>query len=153
MMFDIRMMQHLSKTSRGGKIRFCAHVVDGVSQLLEEDKHEDGVGGESDWVSASRARPKQQHRSSCVYSLHAGSHPLNRNLGPSFFRLSLIMPTNPWSDPARMFMTLLRTTSAGAEIVVATVPARADESMCKGMPSDIPAVVERKVLKTSYETS
>jgi hypothetical protein len=61
---------------------------------------------------------------------------LNKNLGPSFFRLSINNFTGP-SFPLA-FMTLLLTTSAGAQIVVATVPESAEERIWSGMPFSRP---------------
>jgi hypothetical protein len=57
---------------------------------------------------------------------------LNKNLGPSFFKLSIKSFTGP-SFPLA-FITLLLTTSAGAQIVVATVPDNAEERIWSGMP-------------------
>lgn len=76
---------------------------------------------------------------------------MNKNLGPSFFRLSvrsLIGPSFPLA-----FITLLLTTSAGAHIVVATVPDKAEETKWRGMPFDMSCEVRRESLKKSYETS
>jgi hypothetical protein len=50
-------------------------------------------------------------------------------------------------------MTRDLTTSAGAQIVVATVPAAAEETRWSGMPSDRRLWVRRRSLKKSYETS
>ena len=85
-----------------------------------------------------------------VDSLQAGNHPLNRNLGPSFFKLSMINLTGP-SFPLA-FITLLLTTSAGAQIVVATVPDKADDRIWSGMPFERP-FWSSVSLKKSYETS
>lgn len=55
--------------------------------------------------------------------------------------------------PAEAFMTLDRMTSAGAQIVVATVPAPSDANECNGSPSGMAKLVMSWSLNQSYETS
>jgi hypothetical protein len=51
-------------------------------------------------------------------------------------------------------MILLLTTSAGAHMVVATVPARAEDVRCNGRPSEeMMPWDKRESLKKSYETN
>lgn len=104
-----------------------------------------GVNRTGHKLSPSDIRPQ------LMDSLQAGSQPLNKNLGPSFFRLSINSFTGP-SFPLA-FITLLLTTSAGAHIVVATVPESAEETKWSGMPFDMRLEVRRASLKKSYETS
>lgn len=69
---------------------------------------------------------------------HAGVHPFIRNPGPSFFMDCIKISKNPLLfapvvDAA--LCILLFITSAGAQTVVATVPAANDAVMCTGTPS------------------
>lgn len=69
----------------------------------------------------------------------AGSQPLKRNRGPSVRRLfsTIVLIVVPEADA---LWILLLSTSAGAHIVVATVPAVKDASVCVAMPSFCPSV-------------
>lgn len=78
---------------------------------------------------------------------------MNKNRGPSFARLSVSILTGPVPSDGLRFITLLLTTSAGAHIVVATVPARADETKCSGIPLSRSWADRMASLKKSYETS
>jgi hypothetical protein len=55
--------------------------------------------------------------------------------------------------PADAFITRLFTTSAGAQMVVATVPDAAEDKRCKGMPFSSDMCDCSKSLKKSYDTS
>lgn len=54
---------------------------------------------------------------------HAGSQPLNMNIGPSVAREERITPSVELDPGPEAFMIRLFSTSAGEQIVVATVPA------------------------------
>jgi hypothetical protein len=103
--------------------------VDSLSQLLQKHKHTNRIWCQSDYHQSLTTTTRRD-------SLQAGNHPFNKNLGPSFFRLSINNFTGP-SFPLA-FMTLLLTTSAGAQIVVATVPESAEERIWSGMPFSSP---------------
>jgi hypothetical protein len=61
--------------------------------------------------------------------------------------LVVMSSINPWLPCA--FIILLLTTSAGAETVVATVPAKAEATKCRGMPSDMRLLERMRDLKIS----
>lgn len=68
---------------------------------------------------------------------HAGTHPLNMNIGPSVLmavRMACIVDVEPGAEA---FMILLFITSAGEHTVVATVPAANEAVKWRPIPSSM----------------
>lgn len=133
-----------------------------LSQLLHEHKRQDGMRART---SQSAAGPYDSEVSTYVNRSHAGVQPFMRNCGPSSRRpariicasdlkLSARSPGLLWfrsltAPPAALWI-LLFNTSAGAQMVVATVPATKDDMVCVLMSSLSPMSLRKNCLAVAY---
>lgn len=129
--------------------------VDDILQLLHEDKGQDSVRPNAKVSSQRDTEAWQAHRDTgtgCTHVSrnHAGVHPFIKNRGPSFVRPR----DRTWSSEAPPALEaawiLLLSTSAGAQIVVATVPAISEASICVRTSSPRLVLRNRNSLAAAY---